>query len=164
MTFEKQPDHATRPDVSKTTWAKSRFLAFPLGFALFLLAGWALWPAFSGQTGLAQKSGSQSKLEGPAGAAAHSEDLPFLIMRQQPDHVLFAPAAHSRDMCNQCHNFSEEKYLEIFKASREAADLQKNSEQAKPQLEKPSKTEQFDQVEQEILGQKEQALLYQPKP
>lgn len=155
---------------SKSASGKSKFLPFVLGFILFSLAGWALWPVFSGQSVLGQESGSQNKLEGPAVASAHSEDLPFLIMRQQPDHVLFAPTAHSRDMCNQCHNFSEEKYQKFFKASQQfAAGAKAGQKQATPgqvKSEQPVQ-EDFGRAEDAHpahIGQKEQALLYQPKP
>ncbi|MBQ4132269.1 MAG: hypothetical protein IJD04_00855, partial [Desulfovibrionaceae bacterium] len=33
-------------------------------------------------------------------------------------HVFFAPRAHSRDACNECHTFSETEYLDIFKLKR----------------------------------------------
>lgn len=178
----KQCDQNKQPKACRG--AGRNVLPFALGFGLLLLAGWALWPVFSeqpsseafslekaapgqsgsGQSGSAQEVIGTNNSKSVRGEGQQSEDLPFLIMRQQPDHVLFAPVAHSRDLCNQCHNFSEKKYLELFKASPQIAAKQQAPEQPEQELFEQENPGRKEDGRAASLGQKERALLYQPKP
>lgn len=81
-----------------------KILPFLLGLFLFALAGWLFLPYF-----LQGDSGSLVQAQKPSQAVAEA-------MRDNlPDHVFFSAQAHSRDTCNQCHGFSPEEYLAIFK-------------------------------------------------
>lgn len=173
MTVKNQPGHPTEPD-SKSGGGKIKVLPFALGFGLLLLAGWALWPVFSGPDNSAlENSGAVQDGLGQNGPGQNGlvpknleQDMISLTMRQQPDHVLFAPAAHSRDMCNQCHNFSEEKYLELFKTSRQAAAGAQSGKEQTPGQPEVGQPEAMQKLDGQIspIGRHEQDLLYQPKP
>ena len=82
----------------------SKVLPFILGLFLFALGGWLFLPA------LVQGEGTLPvEAQKPSQAVAES-------MRQNlPDHVFFSAQAHNRDTCNQCHGFSAEEYLALFK-------------------------------------------------
>ena len=81
-----------------------RLLPFILGFFLFAFAGWLFLPYF-----LQNEFTLSLDTQNPSKAVAE------LMHENLPDHVFFSDQAHSRDTCNQCHTFSPEEYLTIFK-------------------------------------------------
>ena len=82
----------------------SKILPFILGLFLFGLAGWLFLPALL-----------QSNAVLPVEAQKPSQAVAESMRQNLPDHVFFSAQAHSRDTCNQCHGFSTEEYLAIFK-------------------------------------------------
>ena len=83
---------------------QKNLLPFFLGFVLVILAAWLFVPH------VWQKefaTNNQSLKANQAVATLMRENL--------PDHVFFSPQAHNRDTCNQCHEFSQEAYLALFK-------------------------------------------------
>ncbi len=83
-------------------------LPFTLAFCLTALFAWLFIPWL-----FSDKQTSTAPSAGKAVADLVSGDM--------PEHVFFSPRAHSRDACNECHAFSEEKYLEIFKLHKHMA-------------------------------------------
>ncbi len=81
------------------TTGRKTALPFILAFALTLLLGWLLFPIQE-----------ENSTELPKNNASYAEIFTKL-MNNQPDYVLYAPMAHSRDNCNQCHHFDNTSYL-----------------------------------------------------
>lgn len=78
-------------------------LLFVLSFCLVFLASWLFvpWLLEDGVATSMQKNSSQAVAE--------------LMESTLPDHIFFSPRAHSLDECNQCHGFSQDEYLAMFK-------------------------------------------------
>ncbi len=82
----------------------SKMLPFILGVLLFGLGGWLFLPALV-----------QGEATLPVEAQKPSQVVAESMRQNLPDHVFFSAQAHSRDTCNQCHGFSTEEYLALFK-------------------------------------------------
>ena len=82
----------------------SKMLPFILGVLLFGLGGWLFLPALV-----------QGEATLPVEAQKPSQAVAESMRQNLPDHVFFSAQAHSRDTCNQCHGFSTEEYLALFK-------------------------------------------------
>ena len=91
----------------KTSSLRKFLLPFLLAFCLVGLAVWLFvpWLFLPQPSTLASETASQAVAE--------------LLPASEPDHVFFAPRAHSRDACNECHTFSDEEYMHLFKLNKQ---------------------------------------------